>query len=131
MRWKQRAQQIHKEAYVFYFAVKHPRVRWHARLVAACTAGYLLSPVQLIPSFIPVIGLLDDVLVVFLGVKLLQRLTPPEVLAECRELADAVEMRRKEEIQSSGAIVVCAVVAALWLIATVAVSVVMAAHIYR
>jgi uncharacterized membrane protein YkvA (DUF1232 family) len=129
MRWKEQAQRLHKEAHVFYFVLKHPRTRWYARLVAACTAGYLLSPVQLIPNFIPVIGCLDDVLVVFLGVKLLRRITPADVLSECRGLADAAEMRRKEEIRSTAAIVASVVITIVWLLAAVAASAFMATHL--
>ena len=102
---------------------------WHARLVAACTAGYLFSPIQLIPSFIPVIGFLDDLLVLFVGVKLVQRITPPDVLTESRQLAEAAEVRRKEEIRSSAAIVAAVVVPAVWLLAAVAGSGLMAAYI--
>jgi len=82
VRWKRRAQQLQKEAHVFYFVFKHPRTRWYARLVAACAAGYVFSPIQLIPNFIPVIGCLDDVLVLVVGAKLLQKITPVDVLAE-------------------------------------------------
>jgi uncharacterized membrane protein YkvA (DUF1232 family) len=126
--WKQQVQRLHTEAHVFYFVFKHPRTHWYTRLVAACTAGYLLSPIQLIPSFIPVIGFLDDLLVFFLGVKLLRKITPPDVLAECRELAEAAEIRRKEEIRSAAAVVPVAV-AALWLLAAVTASALMAAYI--
>jgi uncharacterized membrane protein YkvA (DUF1232 family) len=132
MNWSQHARKMHKEAYVFYFAFKHPRTHWYAKLVAACTAGYLLSPIQFIPSFIPVIGLLDDVLVLFLGIKVLQRITPRDVLAECRALADADEMRRKEEIRSSTPVVVAWVIMAfLGLLTTAALSAVVASYIYR
>jgi uncharacterized membrane protein YkvA (DUF1232 family) len=115
--WRQHAQQLHREAHVFYFVFKHPRTHWYARLVALCTAGYLLSPIQLIPSFIPVIGFLDDLLVLFLGVKLLRRITPPDVLAECRELARAAEVRSKEESRSSAAVVASVAIVTLWLLA--------------
>jgi len=128
---RRRAQQLQKEAHVFYFVFKHPRTRWYARLVAACTAGYLLSPIQLIPSFIPVIGVLDDLIVLILGVKVLQRITPSDVLIECRELAEAAETRRKEEIRSTAAIVVPVAIAALWLIAAVTAGAMMAAYIYH
>ena len=90
--WRQQAQQVQTQAHVFYLAFKHPRTPWYARLVAVCTAGYLFSPIQLIPSFVPVIGFLDDFLVLFLGVKLLQKITPPDVLAECRQHADDAEV---------------------------------------
>src|SRR5271168_249637 len=104
MNWKQQAQRVHREAQVFYFAFRHPRVPWYAKLVAVCTAGYLFSPIQLIPSFIPGIGFLDDFLVLFVGLKLLRRITPRDVLAECRELADAAQIRRNQGIRSTAAV---------------------------
>ena len=131
MQWRQQARRLHKEAHVFYFVFKHPRTRWYTKCVAACTAGYLLSPIQLIPSFIPVIGFLDDILVLFLGAKVVRKLTPPSVLSECRELADAAETRRKEEIPSTFARLSFAVVVALWLLAVVTTSALVARYIYH
>jgi uncharacterized membrane protein YkvA (DUF1232 family) len=129
MRWREQAERLQKEAHVFYFVFKHPGTRWYARLVAACTAGYLFSPIQIIPNYIPVIGVLDDFLVVFLGVKLLQRITPAYVLTECRGLADAAEAIRKEKIRSTAAVVASVAIATLWLFAAVAASALMAAYI--
>jgi len=131
MSWRQQAQRVHKQAHVCYFVVKHPRTRWYARLVAACTAGYLFSPIQLIPSGIPVIGFLDDLLVLFLGVKLLHRITPPDLLDECQSLADAAEVRRKEEAMSASTILACCAVGTVWLLAAVTASGFVAAYIYR
>lgn len=128
MSWREQAQRLHKEAHVFYFVFKHPGTRWYARLVAVCATGYLLSPIQLIPNYIPVIGVLDDVLVVFLGAKLLQRITPADVLAECRGLADAAEARRKEEIRSAAAVVASLVIATVWILAAIIASALMAAY---
>jgi uncharacterized membrane protein YkvA (DUF1232 family) len=126
--WKQQAQRVHKEARVFYFVFKHPRTRWYTKCVAACSAGYLLSPVQLIPSFIPLIGFLDDFLILFLGARLVRKLTPPDVLAECHELADAAETRRKEEIRSTAAIVTSVVIATVWIGGAIIASLLMAAY---
>ena len=100
-------------------------------MVAICTAGYLFSPVQLIPNYIPVIGCLDDLLVVFLGVKLLKRITPPDVLSECRALAEAAEMQKRREIRSKAAVAASIVVVALWLLAAIAASALIAANISR
>jgi len=127
--WKQRVQRLQKEVHVFYFAFKHPRVRWYAKLVAACSAGYLFSPIQLIPNYIPVIGFSDDFLVLFVGAKVLQRIIPPEVLTECRELADSAEVRRTEEVRSTPALVAFVVIAAVWLLAAVGAGVLMARYI--
>ena len=126
--WKQQAQRVHKEAHVFYFVFRHPRTRWYTKCVAACSAGYLLSPVQLIPSFIPLIGFLDDFLILFLGARVVRKLTPPDVLAECHELADAAETRRKEEIRSTAAIVTSAVIATVWIGGAIIASLLMAAY---
>jgi len=103
MSWRQQAQRLQRGVQTVYLAFKPPRAHWYTNLVAACTAGDLFSPVQLIPSFIPVIGFLDDLVVMFLGVRLLRRIIPPDVLTECRDLAKDVEMRREDEIRSTAA----------------------------
>ena len=131
MGWRQQARQVQTQAHVIYHAFKHPRMPWYAKLVAACTAGYLLSPIQLIPSFIPVIGFLDDLLVLFLGVKLLQRITPPDVLLECRQHAEDAWARRNEEFRSPAATIAAIAVAAVWLLTAVAANGLMAAYIRR
>ncbi len=130
-RWRRQAERLQKEAQVFYFAFKHPRMPWYAKLVVAGTAAYLLSPIQLIPSFIPVIGFLDDLLVLVVGVKLLRKIIPPDVLTECRELAAAAEVRRNAEIRSSLAIFGMVAIASLWLLAAVTATVLIAAYIHR
>jgi uncharacterized membrane protein YkvA (DUF1232 family) len=129
MNWRQRAQRLQKEAHVFYFVLKHPRTRWYSKLVAACTAAYLFSPIQLIPSFIPVIGLLDDFVVLSLGIKLLQRITPSDVFIECRELADAAEISRKGEVRSGGAVAASAVIATVWILAAITATALMVRYI--
>jgi uncharacterized membrane protein YkvA (DUF1232 family) len=78
-----------------------------------------------------VIGCLDDLLVVFLGVKLLHRITPPEVLSECRELAEAAELQMRREIRSKSGVAASVVIVALWLLVGVAASALIAAHIPR
>src|SRR3990172_10843934 len=85
--WKQRARLLKTETYALYLAYKDPRVPWYARVFAACVVGYALSPIDLIPDFIPVIGYLDDLLIVPLGIVLARRMIPQPVMAECRERA--------------------------------------------
>jgi uncharacterized membrane protein YkvA (DUF1232 family) len=116
--WERQARRLRREAYVYYYVFKHSRVRWPARIVAACTAAYLLSPIQFIPSFIPFVGLLDDALVLFLGVKLLQRMIPADVLAECRQRAEG-----KQKVRSAAAVVGSVAIVSLWLLAAVTASV--------
>ena len=77
-------------------ALKHPGVPWYAKLVAGSAVGYLVSPIQIIPTFIPVIGQLDDLFVLFVGMKLLRKLTPLQILAECETRAKSpIFFRRK------------------------------------
>jgi uncharacterized membrane protein YkvA (DUF1232 family) len=126
--WGEKAQKLQKQAHVFYFAFKHPKTPWYARLIAACAAGYLLSPIQLIPSFIPVIGFMDDLVVLVIGFKLIQRAMPPEVLQECRDLAEAAEVQRKTEVRSLTRFAVFIAIAGLWLILAITGSLLVASH---
>jgi uncharacterized membrane protein YkvA (DUF1232 family) len=65
----------------------HPSAPPFARIIAACSVGYLFSPIQFIPTFIPVIGQLDDLLVLVIAIGMVRRLTPRELLKECEDLA--------------------------------------------
>lgn len=87
--WKQRARKLKREVYVVYFACRDPRVPWYARLLAIGVVAYAFSPIDLIPDPIPVLGYLDDLIVIPLGIGLALRLIPPSVLAECRAKAEA------------------------------------------
>ena len=86
-RWKSRARQLKNEAHALYLACRDPRVPWYARIFAALAVGYLFSPIDLIPDFIPVIGYLDDLVLVPLFIVIARRLIPKDVLAEHRERA--------------------------------------------
>jgi uncharacterized membrane protein YkvA (DUF1232 family) len=129
MSWVRQAQRLQREAHVFYFAFKCPRVPWYARLVAVCTAGYLFSPIQIIPNYIPVIGFLDDFVILFVSVKLLQRFIPADVLTRCRQLAETAEAGRKEKIRSAATFWAIVAIASLWLLGTVAASSLMVRYI--
>jgi uncharacterized membrane protein YkvA (DUF1232 family) len=72
---------------VIYLAYRDPRVPWYARACAAVVVAYAFSPIDLIPDFIPVLGYLDDLVLVPLGITLALRMIPPAVMAECREKA--------------------------------------------
>jgi len=83
------ARRIKRDVHALYLAAGDPRVPWYAKALAAAVAGYALSPIDLIPDFIPVVGYLDDVLLVPLGILLVIRLIPPGVMAEHRSVAAA------------------------------------------
>src|SRR5690606_6126475 len=82
------AKQLKKHLYVLYYACKDERTPWYAKLFTAFVVAYAFSPVDLIPDFIPVLGYLDDVILVPLGVMAALRLTPDSVLADSRAKAD-------------------------------------------
>ena len=110
-RWKRRAKQLEIETYALYLAYKDPRVPWYAKVFAACVVGYTLSPIDLIPDFIPVLGYLDDLLLVPLGVTLALKIIPKPVLDQCRE--------RARENMSQGKTknwVAASVIIAIWLL---------------
>jgi uncharacterized membrane protein YkvA (DUF1232 family) len=83
------ARAIKRDVHALALAARDPRVPWYAKAVALAVAAYALSPIDLIPDFIPVIGHLDDVIIVPLGIGLAVRLIPAEVLAEHRAAASA------------------------------------------
>lgn len=84
---KKLARRLQVETYAIYLAYRHPRTPWYARLPAILVIGYVISPIDLIPDFIPVLGQLDDLIVVTVGVALTLRLMPRDVRAECRTRA--------------------------------------------
>jgi uncharacterized membrane protein YkvA (DUF1232 family) len=91
--WRQRARQIKRETLALYLAYRDPRTPWYARVWAAVVVGYALSPIDLIPDFIPVLGYLDDLILLPVGILIAVKLIPPTVMAECRTRADEMAER--------------------------------------
>lgn len=89
-RMKQWARGIKRDVVTVYFAARDPLAPMGARILAAVVAAYALSPIDLIPDFIPVLGYLDDLLIVPLGLLLVMRLMPDDVLANARAKADTL-----------------------------------------
>lgn len=83
-RW---ARLLKRQVMVLWFACRHPRTPWLPKLIALCVVAYALSPIDLIPDFIPVLGYLDDLLLLPLGIWLALRLMPTALLEECRQQA--------------------------------------------
>jgi uncharacterized membrane protein YkvA (DUF1232 family) len=88
-RARQWARTIKRDTFALYLAVRDRRTPWYAKVFAACVVAYAFSPIDLIPDFIPVLGYLDDVIIVPLGIVLALRMIPADVMAECRALAEA------------------------------------------
>lgn len=104
------ARRIKRDGLTLWFAAKNPRTPWHAKALGMFVVAYALSPIDLIPDFIPVLGYLDDVLLLPGLIWLAVRLLPADVLAECRSQADEW-MRTKGSKPSSraGAVLIVAV----------------------
>jgi uncharacterized membrane protein YkvA (DUF1232 family) len=82
------ARRLKRDIYALSLAARDPRTPWYAKLLAILIVGYAFSPIDLIPDFIPVLGYLDDVIIVPLGIYFTLRMIPPEVMAECRARAE-------------------------------------------
>ena len=111
-RLKQKAQHLKVEICALYLAYKDPRVPRYARIFAACVVGYAFSPIDLIPDVIPVLGYLDDLILIPLGVALALKMIPQEVLAECREKAREI-MQQGMPLNRTAAFVIIAIWVAL------------------
>jgi uncharacterized membrane protein YkvA (DUF1232 family) len=90
-RWKRWAGTIKRDGHALYLASRDPRVPWYAKAIVIAVAAYAASPIDLIPDFIPVVGYLDDLIIVPLGIALVVKLIPPEIMAEHRALATAAQ----------------------------------------
>lgn len=120
--WQEQAQEVGREVKVIWLVFKDPRTPWYARLVAACAVGYVFSPIQLIPSFIPVIGFLDDFVVLAVGFKAVRWLAGADVVRDCRERARAAEALAQGDTRLL-AKYAALLVASLWLLATIAATI--------
>jgi len=122
--WKRRARQLSGHTYTLYLAYRHPRTPWYAKVFAALIVGYVFSPIDPIPDFIPGVGLLDEMVVVPIGILIAAKMIPPAVFAECREKAREVEEGEKPVSR-----VAAVVVAAIWLLC-VALAVYLALRVF-
>jgi uncharacterized membrane protein YkvA (DUF1232 family) len=84
---KQRARHLKAETFALYLAARDPRTPWYAKLLVAGIVAYAFSPIDLIPDFVPVLGYLDDLVLIPMGITLAIKLVPHSVLAECRAQA--------------------------------------------
>ncbi len=83
-KWKDWAKRLKIETFALYLASKDPRVPWYAKVFVACIVGYAFSPIDLIPDFIPILGYIDDLILLPIGIKLALKMIPNHILAECR-----------------------------------------------
>jgi uncharacterized membrane protein YkvA (DUF1232 family) len=104
-RLKTHARVLKQDVYALYLAYCDPRTPWYAKAFAGLVAAYAFSPIDLIPDFIPVLGYLDDLVLVPLGIALAVRMIPPEVMADCREKAAGVSREGKPVSWAAAAVI--------------------------
>ena len=107
---RQRARDLKAETYALYLAAHHPETPWYAKFVVAGVVAYAFSPIDLIPDFVPVLGYLDDLILIPMGIALAIKMIPPPVLAECRAQAKEFMANGKPISRAAGAAIV-----AIWL----------------
>ena len=112
---KSRARTLKDETFAVYLAAKDPRTPWYAKAVALGTIAYAVSPIDLIPDFIPILGYLDDIIIVPAGIALAIRLIPAEVLTDARETAATQGVERSVGYIGAGMILI------VWIIILVGV----------
>jgi uncharacterized membrane protein YkvA (DUF1232 family) len=105
------AREIEKGVVTLYIAARDPRVPWNIKLAAAAIALYALSPFDLIPDFIPVLGHYDKVIILPIAIALLVEMIPPPLIAECREKA---QRRARRSTNRNVAIWIAALALTLW-----------------
>jgi len=108
---KQRARHLKAETFALYLAARDPRTPWYAKLLVAGIVAYAFSPIDLIPDFVPVLGYLDDLILIPLGIALAIKLVPHSVLAECRARAQETMQNGKPVSRVAGAVIVV-----IWLV---------------
>ncbi|MDF2000211.1 MULTISPECIES: YkvA family protein [Peribacillus] len=97
---------LKKQVFILYFAYKDNRVPWYAKLFAACVVAYAFSPIDLIPDFIPILGYIDDVIIVPLGIMLALKMIPASVLTDCEEKAEELMKKGKPKNWIVGSIII-------------------------
>lgn len=111
------ARRLKKEVHVLFLACHDPRTPWYAKAMAICVVAYALSPIDLIPDFIPILGYLDDLILLPIGIYLTLKLIPDEVMLDCRKSADeATEWGRKAKWITVGVILITWILVGAWII---------------
>lgn len=106
-----RAKKMKKEIGALYFAYKRPDVPFYAKLVSILVVCYALSPIDLIPDFIPILGYVDDLIILPLGIAFAIRLIPSDIMNECRQQSENIFKEGKPKKWIAGVIIIC-----IWII---------------
>jgi uncharacterized membrane protein YkvA (DUF1232 family) len=105
-RLKDRARALEAETFSLYLAARHPETPWYAKLFVAGIVAYALSPIDLIPDFVPVLGYLDDLVLIPIGIAIAVKLVPSAVLWECRARARQVMQNGKPASRVAAGVII-------------------------
>ena len=108
--WREKSRQLRTEVYALYLAFRDQRVPWYAKAFVVMIVAYALSPIDLIPDFIPVLGYIDDLVLIPAGIYLALKMIPKEVLEECRQRAVS------EPITTKSKWVAAVIIILIWLL---------------
>jgi len=106
-RWKQKLRHLKIEIYALYLAYRDPRVPWYAKAFVALVVGYAFSPIDLIPDFIPVLGYLDDLVLIPLGVAVALKMIPEKVMDDCRIRSKELMNKKKPINRVAAVVIIC------------------------
>ena len=106
-KWKQKSRHLKIEIYALYLAYRDPRVPWYAKAFVALVVGYAFSPIDLIPDFIPVLGYLDDLVLIPLGVAVALKMIPEKVMEDCRIRSKEVMSKKKPINRVAAVVIIC------------------------
>ena len=113
---KQKGSRLKHELHALWLACKDPRTPWYAKFLGVCVVGYALSPIDLIPDPIPVLGYVDDLILIPLGILAVRKLIPSAVLTDCREKAKELAQPKRKNWVAAGIIIAIWIIAAIWII---------------
>ncbi|MBT2719407.1 YkvA family protein [Bacillus sp. ISL-57] len=100
------ARSLKRQIFILYFAYKDERVPWHAKVFTACVVAYAFSPIDIIPDFIPILGYLDDVILVPIGIMIALKMIPKIVLTDCEVKAEEMMKNGKPKNWIVGSLIV-------------------------
>ena len=106
--WKQQAKKLKIETYALYLAYQDPRVPLYAKIFVGCVIGYAFSPIDLIPDFVPIIGYLDDLVLIPLGIKIALSMIPENIMSESRERAQEI-IRQAKPVNRIAAVIIISI----------------------
>lgn len=113
---KKKAKEIKQNIFVLYLAYKDPRVPWYAKLFSILVVAYAFSPIDLIPDFIPIIGYLDDIIIVPLGIIIALKMIPKSIIEDCRVKAEELRKKEKPKNWFAGAVfIIIWILLAVWI----------------